>query len=121
MLSANSPTVSTASWLAGWLLSGLCLGAAAAPPAPAASAPPSLGLGLSRERAEDTCTQEPRSQWLPEAEMRLLAEFRGYRIKTFKIANGSCYEIYGFDKDGQIVEVYFNPVTSRLVRQNIAR
>ena len=75
---------------------------------------------VSREQAADLCTQEPRSQWLPEAEMRLLAEFRGYRIKTFKIANGSCYEVYGF-KDGQIVEAYFDPVTSKLVRQNVAK
>lgn len=76
---------------------------------------------VSRESQEDVCTDEPRSEWLPEDEMRLLAEHRGYRIKTFKIANGSCYEIYGFDRQGQIVEAYFNPVTSRLVRQNIAR
>lgn len=85
-----------------------------AKPASAAKTP------VSREQALDVCTQEPRSQWLPEAEMKLLAEFRGYRIKTFKIANGSCYEVYGF-KDGQIVEAYFNPVTSKLVRQNIAK
>lgn len=75
----------------------------------------------SREQQEDVCTAAPRSEWLPEDEMRLLAEHRGYRIKTFKVANGSCYEIYGFDRQGQIVEAYFNPVTSRLVRQNIAR
>ncbi|MBL8388726.1 MAG: PepSY domain-containing protein [Hydrogenophaga sp.] len=75
----------------------------------------------SREQQEDICTDAPRSEWLAEDEMRLLAEHRGYRIKTFKIANGSCYEIYGFDRQGQIVEAYFNPVTSRLVRQNIAR
>ncbi len=75
----------------------------------------------SREQREDVCTTAARAEWLPEDEMRLLAEHRGYRIKTFKVANGSCYEIYGFDRQGQIVEAYFNPVTSRLVRQNIAR
>lgn len=90
----------------------------AAGPDPSASTPASALT--SRERAEDVCTQAPRSEWLPEAEMRLLAEFRGYKIVTFKIANRSCYEVYGF-KDGQIVEAYFNPVTSKLVRQNIAK
>lgn len=88
-----------------------------------ASAPAAAKVesAYSRERTEDTCTREPRSEWLPEAEMRLLAEFRGYRIKTFKVANGSCYEVYGFDQSGQIVEVYFNPVNAKLVRKNIAR
>lgn len=81
---------------------------------------PPVGVGVSRERAKDVCTQEPKSQWLPEAEMRLLAEFRGYKIVTFKVANSSCYEVYGF-KDGHIVEAYFHPVTSKLVRQNIAK
>ena len=75
----------------------------------------------AREKAVETCTQAPRSEWIDEAEMRLLAQHRGYRIKTFKVANGSCYEVYGFDRNNQIVEAYFDPVTTRLVRINIAK
>ena len=96
---------------------GIAWGQAAHKPKAAAPATATA----SREQQEDVCTKAPRDEWLPEDEMRLLAEHRGYRIKTFKVANGSCYEIYGFDRQGQIVEAYFNPVTSRLVRQNIAR
>jgi hypothetical protein len=88
--------------------------AATAPLAPASA-------GYSREKATEVCTSLPRSEWLPEEEMKLLAQHRGYRIKTFKVANNSCYEIYGFDRDNRIVEAYFNPVTARLVRQNMAR
>ena len=91
--------------------------AAEADKPPVQSAGPS---SFSRERTEDVCTREPPSQWLTEAEMRLLAEFRGYKIATIKFANGSCYEIYGF-KCGNMVEAYFDPVTSKLVRQNIAK
>lgn len=83
----------------------------------AASAP----AGFSREKAADICTTAPRSEWLTQDEMKLLAEHRGYRIKTFKLAKGDCYEVYGFDREGRIVEAYFNPATSRLVRQNIAK
>jgi hypothetical protein len=88
--------------------------AVAAPLAPASA-------GYSREKIAEVCTSAPRSEWLPEDEMRLLAQHRGYRIKTFKVANNSCYEVYGFDRDNRIVEAYFNPVTARLVRQNMAR
>jgi hypothetical protein len=43
----------------------------------------------------------------------------GYeRIKTFKIS-GNCYEIYGYTKDGQKAEVYFNPVTGDIVKSDI--
>lgn len=82
-----------------------------------AKPPDSTDAGLGR----DICTTAPRNEWLTQDEMKLLAEHRGYRIKTFKIAKGNCYEIYGFDKEGSIVEAYFNPVTSQLVRQNIAK
>ena len=97
--------------------------AAQSSPAPKAGAKASASApaGFSREKASDICTTAPRSEWLPQDEMKLLAEHRGYRIKTFKLAKGDCYEVYGFDKEGRIVEAYFNPVTSRLVRQNIAK
>jgi hypothetical protein len=81
----------------------------------------SASAGYSREKMAEVCTSAPRSEWLAEDEMKLLAQHRGYRIKTFKVANNSCYEVYGFDRDNRIVEAYFNPVTARLVRQNMAR
>ena len=91
-------------------------------PAKAAMAPLApASAGYSREKMAEVCTSAPRSEWLPEDEMKLLAQHRGYRIKTFKVANNSCYEVYGFDRDNRIVEAYFNPVTARLVRQNMAR
>lgn len=104
------------------LLPGLALAqssalAKAPAKAPGASAP----AGFSREKASDICTTAPRSEWLTQDEMKLLAEHRGYRIKTFKLTKGDCYEVYGFDREGRIVEAYFNPATSRLVRQNIAQ
>ncbi len=91
------------------------------PVARPASAQPAEPAPYVRDGNGTVCTTAPRADWLPEDEMRLLAQHRGYRIKTFKIANNSCYEVYGFDRSGQIVEAYFNPVTARLVRQNIAR
>ena len=88
---------------------------------PAQTTPSSTDAYVSRDKADAVCTTEPQSAWLPAEEMKLLAVHRGYRIKTFKISKNNCYEIYGFDRQRQIVEVYFNPVTSRLVTQNIAR
>lgn len=40
---------------------------------------------------------------------------QGYQIKTFKVSKGQCYEIYGFDKAGKKVEIYFNPQTAAVL------
>lgn len=55
----------------------------------------------------------PKEKWLPEAGFKKDLEAQGYQIKTFKVSKGQCYEIYGFDKAGQKVEVYFDPATGK--------
>jgi hypothetical protein len=39
----------------------------------------------------------------------------GYKISKFKTP-GTCYEIYGKDKEGKKVELYFNPVDATIVK-----
>jgi hypothetical protein len=40
---------------------------------------------------------------------------QGYEIKKFKVTGGNCYEIYGYDKDKRKVEIYFDPVSGKVV------
>ena len=92
--------------------------------APKAVAKPAASVASIAASAPNTthvCTTTPRSEWMPVDEMQLLATHRGYRIKTFKVSKGNCYELYGFDREGRIVEAYFDPITARLKLQNIAR
>ncbi len=63
------------------------------------------------------CTKEPKDKWMPEKDMKAKIEAQGYKIKVFKTTAGSCYEIYGRDKDGKKVEIYFNPVDGTIVKQ----
>ncbi len=67
--------------------------------------------------ASPTCTTEPKTKWLSEAQMKAKVAQLGYQVKVFKVT-GSCYEIYGHSKDGKKVEVYFNPVDGSIVRNN---
>lgn len=70
-------------------------------------------------QAAPNCTDEPRDKWMTEEAMKAKVTTLGYgRIKTFKIS-GNCYEIYGYTKDGQKAEVYFNPVTGDIVKSYI--
>jgi len=41
---------------------------------------------------------------------------QGYTIKVFKVS-GSCYEIYGKDKAGKKVEIYFDPTDGHNIKQ----
>ncbi|WP_313916612.1 PepSY domain-containing protein [Tahibacter sp.] len=70
--------------------------------------------------ASPVCTKEPESKWIPEAQMKEKIAQMGYqRIKVFKKTATGCYEIYGYNAKGARAEVYFNPVTGAIVRENI--
>ena len=64
--------------------------------------------------AGPTCNV-PKEKWMPEATFKKGLEEKGYQIKTFKVSKGECYEIYGFDKAGKKVEIYFDPATAAIL------
>lgn len=64
------------------------------------------------------CTQEDKAKWQDQKkfEEKLVKE-DGYKINKFKVTKGNCYEIYGWDKAGKKVEIYFNPVDGKKVKE----
>lgn len=58
----------------------------------------------------------PKDKWQDPVKFQAQLKSAGYDIKTFKISKGQCYEIYGFDKSGQRVEIYFDPETGKPVQ-----
>ena len=64
--------------------------------------------------AGPTCSV-PQEKWMKEADFKSRLEGQGYQIKTFKVSKGKCYEIYGFDKAGKKVEIYFDPQTAAVL------
>lgn len=65
--------------------------------------------------AKKDCTNEPKSKWMSEEAFKKKVTEEGYQIRKFK-QPGTCYEIYGTDKEGKKVEVYFNPVDGSVVK-----
>lgn len=59
--------------------------------------------------AKKSCTDQPKDKWMSEEAFKAKVEAEGYKIKKFK-QPGTCYEIYGTDKAGKSVEIYYNPV-----------
>lgn len=64
------------------------------------------------------CTEEPQSKWLTKSEMMQRIEKMGHRFSVFKTTAGNCYEIYGRDKSGNRIEIYFDPVTGKVVKSS---
>lgn len=68
--------------------------------------------------AGPACTNEPKTKWLSAGDMRAKIVARGFKFKTLKVSSGGCYEIYGRNKAGRRVEVYFHPITGAIVEEH---
>lgn len=75
----------------------------------------SLLLTVSVAHAKKNCTTEPKEKWMTEAAFKSMVEGQGYTINKFKLS-GACYEIYGKNKEGKSVEIYFNPVDGSIAK-----
>jgi len=68
--------------------------------------------------AGPTCTSEPKAKWMKADDMKAKLVAQGYKFKVFKVTSGNCYEIYGRDKNGKRVEIYFHPITGKMVEEH---
>jgi hypothetical protein len=68
--------------------------------------------------AAPDCTTASAERWISAETMRQRIAAQGYRIGVFK-TEGTCYEIYGRDKDGRRVEIYFDPMSGAIVKASV--
>lgn len=76
----------------------------------------SLMLASGVAFAKKDCTDQPKEKWMSEADFKKKVEAEGYTIAKFK-QPGTCYEIYGTNKEGKKVEIYFNPVDGSVKKE----
>ena len=79
----------------------------------------SLALTSPLTFAATECTIADKAQWQDQDTFQTDLKAQGYQINKFKVTSGNCYEIYGFDKDGKKVEIYFDPVSGTPVKSNV--
>jgi hypothetical protein len=70
--------------------------------------------------ASAKCEKHPKEEWMKEADAKAKLEAEGYKIKKFKV-DGNCYEIYGWNKEGKKVEIYFDTKTLAVVKSEIEK
>jgi hypothetical protein len=74
-----------------------------------------LLLNTSFAVASADCKSYPKEEWASEDTLKEALEAEGYTIKKFKV-DGNCYEIYGRNKEGKKVEIYFDMKTLGIVK-----
>lgn len=70
--------------------------------------------------ADANCIKHPKEEWMKEADAKAKLEAQGYKIRKFKV-DGNCYEIYGHNKEGKKVEIYFDTKTLAVVKSEIEK
>lgn len=66
------------------------------------------------------CAVHPKSEWASEDTLKQALLEEGYSIKKFKV-DGNCYEIYGRNKQGKKVEIYFDTKTLAIVKAEVEK
>jgi len=70
--------------------------------------------------AKADCKAYPKSEWMSEADAKAKILAQGYTINKFKV-DGNCYEIYGKNKEGKKVEIYYDAKTLEPVKSEIEK
>jgi hypothetical protein len=70
--------------------------------------------------AKADCTAYPKAEWMSEADAKQKIQAQGYAINKFKVS-GNCYEIYGKNKEGKKVEIYYDAKTLEPVKSEIEK
>jgi hypothetical protein len=70
--------------------------------------------------AAANCPKYPKAEWMKPDEAKAKLEAQGYKIRKFKV-DGNCYEIYGHNKEGKKVEIYFDAKTLATVKAEIEK
>ena len=70
--------------------------------------------------AKADCKAYPKNEWMSEADAKAKILAQGYTINKFKV-DGNCYEIYGHNKEGKKVEIYYDTKTLAPIKTEIEK
>lgn len=79
-----------------------------------------LGLLPLQTFAGADCPVYPKAEWASKDTLQQTLKEEGYTIKKLKV-DGNCYEIYGRNKQGKKVEIYFDAKTLAIVKAEVEK
>lgn len=68
--------------------------------------------------ASADCPVYPKEEWASKDTLKKNLKEEGYKFKKIKV-DGNCYEIYGRNKEGKKVEIYFDMKTLAVVKSEV--
>lgn len=74
----------------------------------------------SQVQAAADCPVYPKEEWASEDTLKQALTDEGYKIKKFKV-DGNCYEIYGWNRQGKRVEIYFDTKTLAIIKAEVEK
>jgi hypothetical protein len=70
--------------------------------------------------AKADCKAYPKEEWMKPDDAKARIQAQGYTINKFKV-DGNCYEIYGRNREGKKVEIYYDAKTLEPVKTEIEK
>ena len=74
--------------------------------------------GLAQASGGAHCVVAPDAQWKSLQDVKTAAEALGYKVRRIKV-DDNCYEAYALNSRGQRVEVYFHPVSLKIIKEEL--
>jgi hypothetical protein len=77
------------------------------------------GLALADPAAAhgNIACEVPRAERRPMVELQKQLKKQGWTVRKLQMMNG-CYEVYGYDPNGNRIEAFFHPKTFERLREN---
>jgi hypothetical protein len=79
-----------------------------------------LSCATAAAAGDQPCTSEPRLKWIERKNVRAQVQSLGYKVVEIEVENG-CYTVEVRDKNGKELDLYLDPVTGKIVRQEEER
>ena len=70
--------------------------------------------------ASADCPAYPKEEWGDKEVLKNSLKEEGYKIKKFHVS-GNCYEMYGRNKEGKKVEIYFDAKTFAVIKAEVQK
>ena len=72
--------------------------------------------GAAWAHGEVACEPVPKAEWKPQMDLQRKLVAEGWKVRQVK-TQGECYEVYGFNPQGERVEGFFHPATFEKIRE----
>lgn len=76
-----------------------------------------LACSAALAHGDVKCDGGPKAEWRAQMELKKQLETDGWKVRQVK-TEGDCYEVYGFNAQGERIEAFFHPRSFEKIQEN---